>query len=394
MGSMADFGDFILSTTTAYLRGPKVVIREAVENTYLFGDLMVGAGMRDILQGGAKISDSLALADPGLAQTYGSGDDEFNWRNPQTLTEWSVEWRYALTHFAWTDQERGLQGTGEMTQRARFKKFKDIYDNKVGMAYQSLYNLLESLLWALPITEDMESASGEKPYSIPAFVNEQTNGMFHNDDDNANDTPSAGNEFATVEGISPETNARWRPVQQTYNSLLAADPDNLMEGMDKMMLALTYKPFRGGRDYFERSMKSKQMICCSNLGWRSLVAIMRKSQDLFVTQGRQDAAYAEPTFAGIPVMFTSALDDAALYNLANVGTTESLATLNGPRYYWLDAEYIRPVFHRDRFIKQHTVKEHPNQPFTKIVPIDVWYNLVCRSRQRLGILSPLAAVIA
>ena len=31
---------------------------------------------------------------------------------------------------------------------------------------------------------------------------------------------------------------------------------------------------------------------------------------------------------------------------------------------------------------------HPNQPFTSIVPVDSWYNFVCRSRQRQGIVSP------
>jgi hypothetical protein len=34
---------------------------------------------------------------------------------------------------------------------------------------------------------------------------------------------------------------------------------------------------------------------------------------------------------------------------------------------------------------------HPNQPFTTIVPIDSWYNFVCRSRQRHGIVSPVTS---
>jgi len=37
---------------------------------------------------------------------------------------------------------------------------------------------------------------------------------------------------------------------------------------------------------------------------------------------------------------------------------------------------------------QHPAMRHPNQPFTTIVPVDSWYNFVCRSRQRQGILSP------
>ena len=396
MGSMADFGDFILSTTQAYLRGPKVVIREAVENTYLFGDLMVGAGMRDILMGGAKISDSLTLHDPGLAQTYGSGDDTFTWQNPQTLQEWDVEWRFALTHFAWTDQERALQGTGEMTQRARFKKFKDVYDNKVGTAYQSLYNLLEALLWRVPNVAEMESASGEKPYSIPAIINEQTNGLFNSE------TTGADTTWTTVEGIGPVTSpnaARWVPSTETYNEFnpdfdSAANADrNLLTAFDRMQLALTYKPFRGGRDYLERSMRAKKMILCSKLGWTKGVQIMRQSQDLFTTPSRQDANYSSPMYAGIPFVYCSAKDDLAIYPLGTLLASETDAIFDGPRYEWVDAEYLRPVFHRERMIKQHTVKEHPNQPFTKIVPIDVWYNLVCRSRQRMGIVHPSVSVL-
>jgi hypothetical protein len=41
---------------------------------------------------------------------------------------------------------------------------------------------------------------------------------------------------------------------------------------------------------------------------------------------------------------------------------------------------------------QHPAMRHPNQPFTTIVPVDSWYNFVCRSRQRQGILSPSTSV--
>jgi hypothetical protein len=391
MTTTANFEDFVLSTTQAYLRGPRVVIREAVQNTYLFGELMVGAGMRDILQGGAKISDSLTLSDPGLAQTYGGGDDTFTWRNPQTLVGWDVEWRFALTHFSWTDQERALQGTGDMTQRARFMRFKDVYDNKVGTAYLSLYNLLEALLFRVPNKNEMESASGDYPYPIWAFVNEQANGLFNSDT-----TAGPGGAWTQVEGINPTDagNERWVPAKETYANLTPQTADNLLEAQDAMALNLTYKPFRGGRDVFERSMKGKKMILASKFGWTSVVALMRNSQDVFVTRSRQDPDYNNPMHAGVPYVYCSQMNDAAVYPLGTGLGTESTATNGGPRFPWIDAEYLRPVFHRERFIKQHTVKEHPNQPFTKIVPVDVWYNMVCRSRQRLGIVYPSQDLVA
>ena len=379
MSTTADFGDFVLSTTKAYLRGPRVVIREAVEQTYLFGDLMVGAGMRDLLQGGAKISDSLTLEDPGTAKLYGAGDDVFEWDNPQNLVEWNIDWRFALTHFSWTDHERMLQGAGDMTQRARFMKFKDVYDNKVGQAYLSLYNLLEALLWAEPLISSMETASGLSPYSIPAFVNEDTNGLFARN----------GTTWTTVEGIAPATHARWVPAQDTYDNFTGGSAVNVLTGFDRLCLELNYRPFRGGKDYFERSMRDRKMICCSKNGYSKATATMRAEQDLYVGSNRQDPFYDAPMHNGVPLVYVSTLDSATLYDDGSSdNTTEALANITGPRYYFLDAKYMRPVFHRDRFIKQHSVKEHPNQPFTKVVPIDVWYNMPCRSRQRLGILSP------
>ena len=97
------------------------------------------------------------------------------------------------------------------------------------------------------------------------------------------------------------------------------------------------------------------------------------------------------------MIYVAAKDTAAIYpsstnsnfdvdGAADGGVTSRTGA--GFRYEYLDADYLRPVFHKDRFVKQHTIKEHPNTPFTKVVPIDVYYNLAPRSRQRLGIVAP------
>ena len=99
-----------------------------------------------------------------------------------------------------------------------------------------------------------------------------------------------------------------------------------------------------------------------------------------------------PQFAGIDVEAVAALDDYAGYTSS---TTEGQdGTDRGPRYYFINANYMKFVFHTERYLHMHPTMRHPNQPFTTIVPVDCWYNFVCRSRQRQGILAPGGTIYA
>ena len=72
---------------------------------------------------------------------------------------------------------------------------------------------------------------------------------------------------------------------------------------------------------------------------------------------------------------------------AGAGNTDTQG-VHGPRYYWINGKYINPVFHSSRYFTRHEVMTHPNQPFTHVQPVDCWCNIVCRSRQRQGIVVP------
>ena len=61
----------------------------------------------------------------------------------------------------------------------------------------------------------------------------------------------------------------------------------------------------------------------------------------------------------------------------------------GARFYFINAEYMHPYVHTSRYLKRHDVLRHPNQPYTSIQNIDCWWNLMARSRQRLGIITPV-----
>ena len=101
-----------------------------------------------------------------------------------------------------------------------------------------------------------------------------------------------------------------------------------------------------------------------------------------------------PQFAGIDLERVVALDTYAGYGKADgseAPKTESTTdAFQGPRYYFINGNYMKPVFHSSRYMYTHPSMRHPNQPFTTIVPVDSWMNFICRSRQRQGIVFPSA----
>jgi hypothetical protein len=64
-------------------------------------------------------------------------------------------------------------------------------------------------------------------------------------------------------------------------------------------------------------------------------------------------------------------------------------TDSGARYFWVNGNYLTPIYHARRYFEKHEVLRHPNQPFTYVQVVDCWWNLFCNSRQRMGIVAPL-----
>lgn len=407
MVSIASFGDFILVTTEAYLRGQKEVIRDFVENCYIFGEMLYASGMSDALKGGAKISDALTLEDPGTARFFGSDSDTFVWKNPQTFQGWSVEWRKAITHYSWARDEKALQGVEDMTRSARFKVFKRVLDNKIAGAYQSLYNLSEAALWAIPDPDKMETTDEGVPNSLPVFMNEFDNSLFQ--------APGL-TAYTAIEGISPVTYPRWRNGFAKYTSAGTAwVPRHTLNGTQKnFMDALTtahritgYKPMRGAREgVFTGTTDQKRKIICSGDTYDAYSNLTRTDQDQY-RYGPADGGVANPMNKGVEVMYASALDDQTLYpddnraaapsNLisdartfpsGHVGGYAGGSVFSGPRAYLVDCEYTRIVFHVTDMIVQHEITHHHNQPLTYVRPITAKYNVVQRSMQRNAIIGP------
>ena len=62
----------------------------------------------------------------------------------------------------------------------------------------------------------------------------------------------------------------------------------------------------------------------------------------------------------------------------------------GPRYFFINGDYLTPVLHASRYMEKHPTMQHPNQPFTHVQITDSWYNVVaCSVNDTASLLSSL-----
>lgn len=377
MGSpLETFNDFMTATGPAYLTSAEELVNEAVKNKYLLRRFLKGADMSKVIQGGTKIKDSLMFDEKSTRQHY-HPNDTFTWQNPQVLDDWEGPWRFTVDHMSWADQEIELQVGDNMTRAGRFQVYKRVKRTKEARMWTSMMNGYEDDLFAAPSEADMEASDGKIPYSIPCFVNENTDSIPVDD---------GGSAWSTLEGVAQSTETRWRCQQEGYGADTGYGGDSkLFLAFDQMYHKVRFDSLPMKEEYGAGS-SGATFIACSLKGRSHYQTMLRASQDQFVS--KQDPAYQNPKYAGIDLVYVSNLDTAAIFNDGGTLKTETTHTNDGGRYFFLDGRYMHPVFHARRYMKRHPVKAHPNQPFTHVQPVDCWNNLVCRSVQRQGIVYP------
>ena len=418
---LSTFNDFVDVTGPAFITSARGIVNEAVKNTYLLGRFLRGRPDSQILSGGRVIRDTILFDEDTTAENY-LPNQSFTWRNPQVLENWEINWRFTTDHSSWTDQEILLNINDGMTKTARHQAYKNLKWAKEQRMWTSKLNFLEDRLTSQPDTSTMESATGADQYSIFSFVNEYGadpsetataytglgEGLFGKaaaqDGVGAGLNLSSVTNWATVEGITPATvlgTGKWSPQQQAYTEETGVT-DPISRAFDSMFQDVKFVPPPTRTEYFENENMVSQFILTSKVGITQYQSELRGSQDTFVTVGRQDPAYVNPQYAGIDLIRIANLDTAEVYPASAVAgtgttvaatapTTEGQASYLGPRYYWLNSRYLVPMFHTERYMTQHPTMRHPNQPYTTIKTCDTWWNLICRSRQRQGVVFPGAA---
>lgn len=362
MPSLASFADFVLSTGSKLVSSPNRIINDATKQTYFIGQMVKGRDVSLTVQAGKTIIDRVQLSDSGTATFYDPMED-LDIQNVDVMRAVEVRWRFLVDHYCFDETEMELNGGDPQTY------FKNLLKGKRQACETSLWNKKESALWAPPAVGTMETAgTGGVPYSIPCLV-----------------TPDglAPSGFTTVMGLNPTTESGWRNQVESY------DPDNvldlndgLLRAMDRMFLKVQFEAPQGGpQEYFENDRLMKMKIATNMDGRTLLASITRDTNDRLIPANNLGWVAGNIVYAGLPVQYVRELDTALINSGAVIASGE-------PWFYYLNLNYLFPVFHARMYMKEHEPKDHPRQPFTKVVWKNSYYNLFCQSRRRQGIIVP------
>ena len=373
MPNLTTFADFLKATKVHKITSATEILNDAVKNSYMMGEMTRGMADAEIVRTGQSIKDDIQLTDTGTFQFY-SPNPTFNVSDLDVLSETAQNWRFGVSYYGFNDETMDLNGeAGEDT-------FVNLKYSKRQAAFTDMWNGMENALWAVPVAATMEGtgASSDTPpaMSIPAFVNEGTNGLFPG--------------FTTVEGLNPATETRWVPQQSTYDSTdVASEASGILAAFDEMWLKVNFESPDGGSSYFENDRLRKMKIISNLDGIKIYKRLLRAGNDRFVSP--QDPAYQSPEYAGIPLKYISTLNTQTL-EITGGTTASGIAYPTGkPRYFWLNLAYLFPIFHAQAYMKEmDPISGGINMPFSHAVFFRTWYNLFCRSRQRQGIVYPAA----
>lgn len=397
------FTDFARVQGAAYLNNKTNLVNDAGRTGYLLPHIMKGKDIKRTLQGGSQIKGVAILDAQSTASWVSPGVTMASLQNPQNTVGWTAEWRYLLDYMTWTDQETELQATSLETATVMYA---DLYNIKQQRLWTSLLHKVEDGFFKTPNEDTMELSAADpgEMMSIAAGVNEQTNGVANSVTTAAN----AGGAFATFQGLSQSTNTRWRCNQVPYTkinpatALGAAATDIPLPVALRKAWQLTNFQSPGTHDeYFTRSDMYGQMIVCSFAGERVVENYYQFRQDNFKWSNGMDMAMGKLWFHGVPFIAVPSLDDALLYSKAGATTTvakegsEGVTTeadKSGPRFYFLNGNYMHFVMHSNRAFKVHEPMKSPFQPMNTVQFVDVWCNLVFESLIRHAIVYPNADV--
>ena len=381
--ALQNFTDFVKFTGPAIFSDANTFLNEAVNQTYSFSRLARGKGQDKLIQSGDVIRDEIMLDDASTFENY-QPNAEFTWQMPQVATEIEIDWRFSLDHMSWTDHEIELNMPSGMTRDHANRQYKKLRKKIEQRMWTSMINGIEDKLWASADNKsaDMESSDGKDQYSFPALITEDTT-AYH----------ATG--WTTIAGVDPATESKWRNQVETYDyddpDDSDGDGDGLIDAFDNMCTKVRFVPPNIHAEHFEpqNQQAARQAIFCSRGGLNLYKRMLRASNDTLVR--KQDAAYSNPQFDGYDLVYVTELDTLSMiWNATTGGSagTETSYTTDGYRYWWINGNYITPVFHERRYFYKKDPFFLEKQPYTWVCPVDCWWNLFPHSRQRHGIIAP------
>jgi hypothetical protein len=253
-----------------------------------------------------------------------------------------------------------------------------------------LHNSWSDAFWAVPNKATMAGTSPTRPHSIPAFLNAFTNGLFQ-------ETPgTSGTYWTAVNTVDPTATTAYVPHIGTYGAGGAGftpnNAANLIPALSKAFRKTTFEPPPMNKEYFDPESEatfdqSGGVVFCSSEGLSRVETLYQNSQHRWANF--EDPAN-NPRYRNIQFVYEMKLDDYAGYlDTAGTGlTTELLADLTGPRYYGVNAKYLKMYFHRAKFMEMLDPFRENLTTWTQ--GINSLGTLLCPDRSKHFILSPSA----
>lgn len=384
-----NFADFWMSTGPYIASGPDELINNATYKTWTLKYFLKGKKFADVAQGGRRIEDELFLNNPDTAEFYHPGATGTP-TQPQVLTQIYQNWRFVRDSMAWQDEVMRLQAGG-MNRKARFQVYKKLAKTLEMRLWTSILTKIEAQLWANPhgaaTAAQMETETGKQPMSIPGIITEDTTNYHPNG-------------WTTVHGQDPASEPNWTNPVTRYNK---ADPlDNagnvagLFDAFELMWMQLRWTKPGKADENFEQTDPSRCSVFCTKQGKLFYTNLCRVSNDNFM-RSHNDPAYPGPNFHGIPIEDVEALENAQLYlhstttavtendsNLTDGGTWVATNWSRGPRFWFVNPDYLKIWFHDEMFFDKTPPKDHVNQPWANVVWMRCCYNLLAQSRKMGG----------
>lgn len=386
MVGMSAFARFQDITGPTYYSSKEDCINDAQKtNTNTLGYLLRGQQMSDTLQGGSSIRDNIQLSTTRIARFYAVDETE-TYQAPQPTATWIGYWRFARTYVTWTDQQIELNDvSGDLTHIFKSEWYKIQQE-----MWTDWFNFLEEAAWAVPNKSKMEAADGTDFMSIPALVNEHTNGLA---------VPGAANggTWTTVQQLAPTDSGKenWVPTRRSYAALIASGATSgLVSAFDKVFMQTDFSPPPMKAEYYESpTAQPSGCIFTSLAGVANAQFAYRSENDHW---SNMNDPYGRPLYGGRPFVYIKQLDTAAIFPTSTAGAySTELVTTNsnaGPRYFGIQPKYMRMVFKNTRFQKDLGELTPYDAPHRHSRPMDTWGNLIARSRLRHFIVYPSANI--
>lgn len=370
----SEYGNFLLLTRESSLTPVSAkMINDATKQVYILNKMVKNRPEQTLVQEGKFITERIKLGNQNRFRNYKPGEKRTPGR-VTTVANVSWAWRFYTNDFPYTDAEI-LLNTGADKATA-FKGFKRSMMQELTTDH---VNGQETILWNLPDFAQMEDLQlvGGQAYSIPTFITETPQ--------LAPGWSAAGG--TTVGGVSPTTWSSWDNQRRSYNS---ADPygnGGIVSAFDQMDLDLQWEATPNFQEYSENDDLQRLMIFTTKAGRAMYSNALRLAND-HTRAGTQDPSYGSPVWQGRPVMFSDVLSEAPLEQ--NGGALQNTPyPVDRPRFYFINGQYLYPIWHRQRWQQISDPKDGGvERPDTEVVFMTSWYNLICTSRRRQGIIYP------